>query len=112
MHRATIASRVGGVPVLIDNGVNGLIFQPGNEHQLAEHLLTLAGDPELRHTCGERIYEKASREFSIDRMEEHQLEIYESILMWTTGRKAARANGMALLSAALTAMATPATMPF
>lgn len=80
MHRATIASRVGGVPVLIDDGVNGLIFQPGNEHQLAEHLLTLAGDPELRHTFGERIYEKASREFSIDRMVEHQLEIYESIL--------------------------------
>ena len=80
MHRATIASRVGGVPVLIDDGVNGLIFQPGNEHQLAEHLLTLAGDPELRHTFGERIYKKASREFSIDRMVEHQLEIYESIL--------------------------------
>ena len=80
MHRATIASRVGGVPVLIDDGVNGLIFQPGNERQLAEHLLTLAGDPELRHTFGERIYEKASREFSIDRMVEHQLEIYESIL--------------------------------
>lgn len=80
MHRATIASRVGGVPVLIDDGVNGLIFQPGNEHQLAEHLLTLAGDSELRHTFGERIYEKASREFSIDRMVEHQLEIYESIL--------------------------------
>ena len=87
MHRATIASRVGGVPVLIDDGVNGLIFQPGNERQLAEHLLTLAGDPELRHTFGERIYEKASREFSIDRMVEHQLEIYESILKRDTRQK-------------------------
>ena len=26
MHKATIASKVGGVPVLIDDGVNGLIF--------------------------------------------------------------------------------------
>ena len=34
MHRATIASRVGGVPVLIDDGVNGLIFEPGDETPL------------------------------------------------------------------------------
>ena len=40
MHKATIASKVGGVPVLIDDGVNGLIFEPGDEKQLAQHLLT------------------------------------------------------------------------
>ncbi len=80
MHRATIASRVGGVPVLIDDGKNGLIFTPGDEKELSERLLTLAKDEALRKEMGERLFEKASREFSIDRMVEHQLEIYESIL--------------------------------
>ncbi len=80
MHRATIASRVGGVPVLIDDGKNGLIFTPGDEHQLAEHLVTLANDEALRNEMGELLYQKASTEFSIDRMVEHQLEIYRSVL--------------------------------
>ena len=49
MHRATIASSGwGACPVLIDDGVNGLIFEPGDENSLAQHLLTLAGDEELR----------------------------------------------------------------
>lgn len=93
MHRATIASNVGGVPVLIDDGINGLIFEPGNEQQLAQHLLTLVEDPELRKTFGERIYQKASHEFSIDRMVEHQLEIYESILKRDARQKSRRRDG-------------------
>ncbi len=80
MHRATIASRVGGVPVLIDDGKNGLIFPPGDENQLASCLIQLADDQTLRNEMGEQLYQKASTEFSIDRMVEHQLEIYESIL--------------------------------
>lgn len=92
MHKATIASKVGGVPVLIDDGVNGLIFEPGDEKQLAQHLLALSQNRELRATFGERIYEKASREFSIDRMVEHQLEIYESILKRDARQKSRQAG--------------------
>ena len=99
MHRATIASNVGGVPVLIDDGVNGLIFQPGDEKQLAQHLLTLANDKELRDTFGERIYEKASREFSIDRMVEHQLEIYDNILRRDARQKAKKRDGTIICGA-------------
>ncbi len=99
MHRATIASNVGGVPVLIDDGVNGLIFQPGNADQLAQHLLTLTEDKELREAFGERIYEKASREFSIDRMVEHQLEIYESIIKRDARQKAKKRDGTIICGA-------------
>lgn len=85
--------------MLIDDGVNGLIFEPGDEKQLAQHLLTLAGDEELRRTFGERIYEKASREFSIDRMVEHQLEIYESILKRDARQKAKKRDGTIICGA-------------
>ena len=110
MHKATIASKVGGVPVLIDDGVNGLIFEPGDEKQLAQHLLALSQNRELRETFGERIYEKASREFSIDRMVEHQLEIYESILKRDARQKSRKRDGAVICGP--TATATPGTTPF
>ena len=99
MHRATIASNVGGVPVLIDHGVNGFIFEPGDYRQLAQQLLTLAGDKALRDTFGERIYQKASREFSIERMVEHQLQIYDSILKRDTRAKAKKRDGVIICGA-------------
>lgn len=80
MKCATIASRVGGVPVLIDDGMNGLIFEPRNIEQLAEHLVTLTTDEALRLKMGNLLYEKASIQFSIDKMCMNQLAIYQSIL--------------------------------
>ena len=77
---ATISSRVGGIPMLIDHGTNGFLFTPGDADTLAELLNRLGDDPELRRTFGERIYEKASREFSIDATIARQLSIYETIL--------------------------------
>lgn len=80
MQCATIASRVGGVPVLIDEGINGLIFTPQNHRQLAAHLLTLTENPTLRERMGRLLHEKAAEKFSIRSMVGTQMEIYTSIL--------------------------------
>lgn len=48
----TIASRVGGVPYLIEHGVHGLLFEAGDADTLARHLITLAKDPTLRQHLG------------------------------------------------------------
>lgn len=78
----TISSKVGGVSYLIDHGSNGFLFQPGDAETLASHLLALARDPALRRTMGQRLYEKADREFSIQATIQRQREIYESILRY------------------------------
>lgn len=78
----TISSKVGGVSYLIDHGSNGFLFPPGEDQALADHLLTLARDPDLRKTMGQRLYEKAKREFSIEATVQRQLEIYDSILRY------------------------------
>lgn len=80
MRCATIASRVGSVPDFIDNRTNGLIFEPTHEEELAEHLVTLANNPALRAEMGDRLYQKAASQYSIDRMVALQLEIYDNIL--------------------------------
>ncbi len=80
MHCATIASRVGGVPLLIEHGVCGLLFEAQDDRQLAAHMVCLATDRALRSRLGEALYEKASARFSIDATVERQKEIYRVIL--------------------------------
>lgn len=79
-HLATVASAVGGIPNLIDDGINGFLFTPGDSKSLGRHLAALGNDDALRHTFGHRLYEKASTQFSLDRTIETQLEIYQTIL--------------------------------
>ncbi len=80
MRCATISSNVGGVPVIIEDGRTGLLFEPGDVDALAKHLAALAGDREYREALGNRLYDKAEREFSLDHMVEQQLEIYQDVL--------------------------------
>lgn len=79
-HCATIASHVGGVPYLIDDGVNGLMFQPQDADALAAHMVYLAQHSDVRIQMGKALHEKASREFSIAATVERQKEIYRTII--------------------------------
>jgi len=86
----TISSRVGGVPYLIDHGVNGLLFQPGDAGALSKHLVALGCDPVLREQLGQRLYHKAKTEFSMEHTISRQLEIYKTILSRETRPVSAR----------------------
>ncbi|SBW01465.1 Polysaccharide pyruvyl transferase CsaB [uncultured Eubacteriales bacterium] len=76
----TVASRVGGVPYLIDHGVNGFLFEAGDVQGLARHLTTLASDATLRAHMGQRLYQKGVANYSLESTLERQLEIYNIIL--------------------------------
>ena len=77
---ATICSDVGGMPELIDTGENGYIFPVGDDKRLAEYLVRLGNDAELRQKFADALYEKASRDFSRDKMCERQMENYRHLL--------------------------------
>ena len=77
---ATICSDVGGMPELIDTGENGYIFPVGDDKQLARYMARLANDAGLRRTYAKALYEKASRDFSRDRMCERQEANYRHLL--------------------------------
>ena len=79
-HLATVATAVGGIPYLIDTDVNGYLFQAGDWQALGEHLATLGNDDRLRRQMGEKLYEKASTQFSIQKTVDTQLHIYEEII--------------------------------
>lgn len=80
MSLATISSRVGGVPALIEHGVTGLLFEPGDVDTLADYMIRMATDSLLRQKLGNALYEKTLREFSLDAMVQKQRTIYETLL--------------------------------
>jgi polysaccharide pyruvyl transferase CsaB len=78
--KPTISSRVGGIPDLIDDGVNGYLFEPRDHNTLAEKILALASDPDKMRNFGNAIFKKASENFSLGAMCKTQLNIYDEIL--------------------------------
>ncbi|MBR6351799.1 MAG: polysaccharide pyruvyl transferase CsaB [Firmicutes bacterium] len=80
VHCPAIASNVGGIPYLIEQGVTGYLFEPGDSDTFSEHILRLAADPELRTALGEALFRKAGTEFSLERMARDQQEAYRSML--------------------------------
>jgi len=61
---AVVASRVGGLAELIEDGVDGLLVEPGNPAQIADAVCKLLGDPDLRRRLGERARQKVLKDFS------------------------------------------------
>ena len=47
-----IATSVGGIPEWIEHKVTGLLIQPGSPEQVAEAIMSLARDPQLRKRLG------------------------------------------------------------
>lgn len=97
-HCATIASAVGGVPYLIDNGINGYLFQPQDVAALARHMVQLANDRTLCQKMGESLYQKAKTEFSIDATVQRQKEIYQTIIR-RTNRPTRKKDGVFICGA-------------
>ncbi|MBR6521860.1 MAG: polysaccharide pyruvyl transferase CsaB [Oscillospiraceae bacterium] len=84
---ATVSSRVGGVPALIDHGVNGMLFLPGDYEKLGEALSMLALNEGVRKQMARKLREKVSEEFSLEATCRTQREIYETILRRTKTKR-------------------------
>lgn len=75
--RAVIMSRVGGMPEVVEDGVNGLLVQPGDETGLANAIDRLAGDWELARRLGESGRALVAQRYTLDRHVRDLMAIYE-----------------------------------
>jgi glycosyltransferase involved in cell wall biosynthesis len=64
--RPIVATTVGGVPDLIDDGVHGLLVPPADPEALGAALRRMLDDREAAQAMGERARERRRREFNID----------------------------------------------
>ena len=74
-----IASQVGGLAFLIQDGVTGYHVPGGDSDALCEKLTLLLGNAENREQMGERAAEEA-KAYSWDKIAEQMIAVYESLL--------------------------------
>jgi glycosyltransferase involved in cell wall biosynthesis len=77
---APVASRVGGNPELLDGERTGLLFQPGNDADLAECLLRLVLDDALRRSIAQAASDRVRRDFTLRAAADRLAGIYDERL--------------------------------
>jgi len=78
-RKPVVASRAGGIPELVRDGIDGILVDPGDVRWLAEAIVSLLNDPQLRERMGGAGRDR-SMGFSWDRTAQVVLESYESAL--------------------------------
>lgn len=64
MELPVVSTAAGGVPLLIDTGIDGILVPPGSSAHLAQAIAEIADDPELARTLATNARARAEREFS------------------------------------------------
>jgi glycosyltransferase involved in cell wall biosynthesis len=76
--RPVVATDVGDVGSLIDDGKNGFVVQPEDEGALLDRVLALLKDRALCRRMGEAARAKAERQFGMDRVVSETLDAYRA----------------------------------
>ncbi|MDX3586749.1 glycogen synthase [Streptomyces europaeiscabiei] len=79
---AVVASRVGGIPEVVEGGVTGLLVsaEDGFEDRLARALDSVLADPRAAARMGEAGRERVVREFGWDAVARRTVQLYEEVL--------------------------------
>ena len=80
IEKPVIASRVDGLPEVVEDEVTGLLVPPAEEAPLADAILRLASDPVRRRAMGKAGRERVEARFSLDFMIERHEEFYEQLI--------------------------------
>ena len=75
-----IASRVGGVPEVVEDGETGFLSEVGDVEKMANDAGKLLADPELRSKMGQRARESALSRYRTDLVIPRYIEFYERVL--------------------------------
>jgi sugar transferase (PEP-CTERM/EpsH1 system associated) len=75
-----VATRTGGNPELVEDGVNGRLFPVGDAHTLAARLGGLVADPAARGAMGTQSRARVDAQFNWSRAVDEYLSVYDSLL--------------------------------
>jgi glycosyltransferase involved in cell wall biosynthesis len=77
--KAVVATKVGGTPEIIDDGINGILVDPMNEKQIANAVLRLLLHDELKDRMGINARIKAEKFFDINENMKRMRELYSEL---------------------------------
>ena len=80
MGTPVIASRVGGIPYIVEDGKTGILVEPGDVNALAEKMQLLLEDGELRQEMGQHGKQEAMKRFHPDVVARKTMEVYEKVI--------------------------------
>ena len=78
-QRPVVATRVGGIPDVVEDQVTGLLVPDDDEHALADALQRLISDPARARAMGQSGRQRVEREFVLDRCVDRHIALYEQL---------------------------------
>ena len=88
--RPVVATDVASLPELVSDGETGFLVDPRSAEALAAALARLSADGELRRRLGARGHERARTTFSLERMVERTLAVYQDAIARKSARRIRR----------------------
>ena len=79
--RPIVASRVGGIPEIIEEGVDGYLVEPMDVDNLAERCRRLIESPDVARNMGEQGRKRVERDFSATVMADRVISVYKELLL-------------------------------
>lgn len=80
LAKPVVATRIPGMDELVLDEVTGLLVEPKKPFELARGLYRLLEDPLLRESMGKAAAERAGSDFSLAKMIERHVELYQALL--------------------------------
>lgn len=77
---AVIGSRVGGIPEIIEDGVDGLLVEPGSSEEVARAIVRLADEPGLRARLAEKARDTVRERYSVEAVTAATLDVYREAI--------------------------------
>jgi glycosyltransferase involved in cell wall biosynthesis len=78
--KPVIASNIGGLPEIVEDGVNGYLYPPRNASALADRIQVLWDAPDLAVAFGQRGREKVIQEFDKETHFQRLVNLYDFLL--------------------------------
>jgi glycosyltransferase involved in cell wall biosynthesis len=78
--KPVVVTDVGSIPEVVDEGITGFIVPPRDEKALAEAIVKLLKDEELRKEMGKYGYRKLKTDLSWDNIMEKTIEVYKEAI--------------------------------
>lgn len=78
--KPVIASNLGGFPDLINDGIDGLLFEPGNPNDLERKIRRILDDENLMRKISENALNKAKKELNWNVVSDKIIKVYRKVL--------------------------------
>jgi len=75
-----VATKVGGVIDIIEDGVNGFLVPPADAKSMAEAIMRIFKDTQLARELAENAYTKVKEKYNVELMVKNTLDVYREVL--------------------------------